>query len=175
MPIKNLRRVPLLLLAFALLFSACALQTASLSPLVPATPIVSSSIQINTFTPPPKTISNNDAIPAALREQMKNLNLPVNAGVHINILAKKKQTATQVPWVYALVAPFPTVTDGVTFDELNLAWTQGTAPAAFSGHPLLMDEPTLAAFKALWGEPAGSLVRTVASDGLLDTAWSDLG
>ncbi len=74
-----------------------------------------------------------------------------------------------------MVAPFPTVTDGVTSEELNLAWTQGVAPAAFSGHPLLMDQSTLDVFKALWGEPAAGLVRVVASDRLLEEAWSELG
>jgi len=104
-------------------------------------------------------------------------NPAVNSSIQINTFtpAPTSQNATQVQWVYALVAPFPTVTDGVTADELQLAWTQGTAPATFNGHPLLMDESTLAAFSALWGEPASGLVQSVASDRLLDTAWSDLG
>ncbi len=85
------------------------------------------------------------------------------------------QNTNQVQRVYVLVAPFPTVTDGLTFDELKLAWTQGTAPAAFSGHPLLMDESTLDAVTTLWDAPASGLVRTVPSDQLLDTAWSELG
>ena len=71
--------------------------------------------------------------------------------------------------------PFPTVTDGITSDELDMAWTQGTVPAPFSGHPLLMDEFTLDAIDRVWDTPASGLVRTVASDQLLDAAWSDLG
>lgn len=81
----------------------------------------------------------------------------------------------QVQKVYALVAPFPTVTDGITSDELNLAWIDGIVPAAFSGHPLYMDQATLEAMTSLWDEPAPGLVRVVAADRLLDTAWSDLG
>jgi poly-gamma-glutamate synthesis protein (capsule biosynthesis protein) len=77
--------------------------------------------------------------------------------------------------VYALVAPFPTVTDGVTSKELDLAWTQGTSPAAFDGQLLLMDQSTLDVFTALWGEPAGGMVRVVASDRLLEEAWANLG
>jgi hypothetical protein len=101
----------------------------------------------------------------------------VNSSIQISTFtpAPASQNTTQGQQVYALVAPFPTVTDGVTFDELKLAWAQGTAPAAFSGHPLLIDESTLAAFSALWGEPANGLVRSVASDRLLHTAWSELG
>ena len=81
---------------------------------------------------------------------------------------------SSVPQVYALVAPFPTVTDGVSFDELKLAWMEETSPVPFDGHPLLMDEPTLAAFTALWGEPAGGAVRVVPAAQLLDRAWSEM-
>ena len=81
---------------------------------------------------------------------------------------------TQIQWVYALVAPFPTVTDGVTSDEIKLAWTQGTAPTPFDGHPLLMEESTRAAFTALWGEPAAGSVKVMAAEQLLDTAWTEL-
>ena len=80
----------------------------------------------------------------------------------------------QIQWLYALVAPFPTVRDGVTFDELYLAWTEGTAPASFSGGPLLMESATLAAFTALWDEPAPGAVRVLAADRLLEEAWSDM-
>lgn len=77
--------------------------------------------------------------------------------------------------VYVLVAPFPTVTDGITSDELNIAWTQGTAPAAFQGHALYVDESTLTAMTSLWDGPAPNLVRTLPSNLLLDTTWSELG
>jgi hypothetical protein len=67
--------------------------------------------------------------------------------------APVRQLTTHVGWIYALVAPFPTVADGLTSDELRLAWMQGVTPAVFSGHSLLMEDSTLAALTALWGEP----------------------
>ncbi|HEX6034369.1 MAG TPA: hypothetical protein VFY83_08040, partial [Anaerolineales bacterium] len=76
--------------------------------------------------------------------------------------------------MYALVAPFPTVTDGVSFEELKRAWIEGIAPAPFDGHPLLMTEATRTGFSDLWGEPAASAVLTVPADQLLDTAWSSM-
>lgn len=79
-----------------------------------------------------------------------------------------------VPLVYALVVPFPTVTDGVSSDELKRAWVEGTAPAPFHGHPLLMTESTLAAIRALWGEPVESAVRVLPADQMLQTAWSEM-
>ncbi len=86
----------------------------------------------------------------------------------------KDSSSNRIQRLYALVAPFPTVTDGVTFDDLYLAWTEGTAPAAFDGVPLLMEESTLEAFTALWDEPAAGAVRIVAADRLLDEAWSGM-
>jgi hypothetical protein len=130
---------------FILLFSACAPQSTSLPVEFEELPTVSSSVQFHTVTPAPIEISF------------------------------KNQESSQAQSVYVLVTPFPTVTDGVTTDELNLAWTQGTAPAAFHGHPLLMDQATLDAIKTLWDEPASGLVRIIASDRLLDEAWPDMG
>ncbi len=85
------------------------------------------------------------------------------------------QPTEQAQYVYALVAPFPTVTDGITSAELNIAWTLGTPPAPFSGHPLYMDQTTLDALTSLWDAPAPGLVKVVPADQLLDTAWADLG
>src|SRR5262245_49411801 len=139
-----------LIFILGLIVSACTPQVASTPISVQATPIIQSSVQISTFTPSP-------------------------ASVRINASSKLEQTADQVQWMYALVAPFPTVTDGITSEELHLAWTQATAPADFSGHSILMDESTLAALTALWDEPAPGAVRIVAPDRLLEEAWSELG
>ena len=74
-------------------------------------------------------------------------------------------------WIYSLVAPFPTVTDDVAYEDLLSAWKGDPAPP-ISGHAILMAESTLAAFTALWGEPASGVVTVVPSDQLLDTAWN---
>jgi hypothetical protein len=160
-----------LLILFALLLTSCGTQT----PSVPLPQInqesvpIKASIQIVTSTPAGKFIG--EAVPSTLRKQVESLN------VHLDISASPTQQSQsnerQIQWVYALVAPFPTVIDGVSLDELKLAWTQGTAPAPFNEHPLLMEESTLAAFTALWGEPAPGSVKVIAADQLLDTAWSE--
>ena len=76
-------------------------------------------------------------------------------------------------WTYALVAPFPTVTDGVTSDDLKAAW-HGSLSGPFAGHPLWMADLTLAAFTALWGEPADGAVTTAPADQLVDDMWKNL-
>jgi poly-gamma-glutamate synthesis protein (capsule biosynthesis protein) len=103
--------------------------------------------------------------------------LPVNASVQITTSTPTPETVfvhDTVQLVYALVAPFPTVTDGVSFDELKRAWMEGTAPTSFGDTPLLMDPSTLDSFTALWDAPAAGAVRIVAADQLLETAWTDM-
>ena len=125
--------------------SSCAPKAASIA-LATQTPVVSSTVEYHTFTP---------------------------ASVEISV--QKNQNAVQGKRVYVLVAPFPTVTDGVASEELQQVWTQGIAPPAFSGHRLLMDEATRDAISALWDAPASGSVKIVPPGQLLDTAWSELG
>ena len=75
--------------------------------------------------------------------------------------------------MYALVAPFPTVADGVTSDELHQVW-KGSPSGPFAGRPLWMADSTLAAFTGLWGPPASGAVQTTPAGELLDGAWKNL-
>ena len=162
----------ILITALALSLSACGAQATPL-PQIPRESLpVNSSVQIVTFTPAPYDVFLGDSVPSALRTQVDGLN--VRLGVSRFPVRQPGSDEIQIQWVYALVAPFPTVKDGVTLDELKLAWTEGAAPAPFDGIPLLMEESTLAAFTALWGEPAAGSVRTVPADQLLDIAWSEI-
>jgi len=72
-------------------------------------------------------------------------------------------------WVYALVAPFPTISDGVSSDVLRSAWA-GAAPAIFPG-PIWMDAETERAFTVLWGSPAPQAVQIAPTARLLESAW----
>ena len=130
---------------------------------------IKSSVQIATSTPAGRFIG--DSVPAALRKQVEGLNVQLDISTSP---AQESQNEKQIQWVYVLVAPFPTVTDGVTANELQLAWKHGSVPAPFDGHPLLMEESMLAALTALWGEPAAGSIKVLAADQLLDTAWSEL-
>ena len=170
---QSARQLLFLVMIFILLLSACGTQIT----ITPSSPKITqeslpirASIQIVTSTPAGRLIG--DSVPSALRKQVEGLN------VHLDISTPLTQEAEsnemQIQWVYALVAPFPTVTDGVTFDELKLAWMQGIAPAPFSGRPLLMEQSTFAAFTALWGEPAAGSVQVLPADQILDTAWKEI-
>jgi hypothetical protein len=76
-----------------------------------------------------------------------------------------------VQWVYALVAPFPTLTDGVSSAELMNCWN-GQSSGPFAGETILLDENTLNVLSAWWGEPASQAVQVIPASQLLDTAWT---
>ncbi len=74
-------------------------------------------------------------------------------------------------WMYALVAPFPTLTDEVAFEDLKADWLgQGKGP--FAGTPLMLTNQTKAVFTALWGAPAAGAVQVEDAGKLLDAAWA---
>ncbi len=119
-----------------------------------------------------QTIWIDPALPAGMR---KALSLPPDFGsaqfaeqasLRLEISAERPISH----WVYALVAPFPALVDGVTFDELRAAWN-GQVKGVFGGKPILMDENTLEVFSALWGTPAGGAVQTAPAERLLEIAW----
>jgi len=178
MPTKNIPNTLTIFIVICVLLSACASQATVTPPVVPASPttyISNIPVEFITHTPSPTGLKIGDAVPASLREQAQGWTIPANSYVALDVSTSSVDSGeTQIQWVYALVAPFPTVTDGVTFDELKLAWSDGTIPAPFNGHPLLMDESTLAAFTAIWGVPAAVSVRSVPADQLLETAWAEL-
>ncbi|PWH13671.1 MAG: hypothetical protein DDG60_09900 [Anaerolineae bacterium] len=69
-------------------------------------------------------------------------------------------------WIYALVAAFPTVRDGVTFQELQAAW---------SGKPasLLMTPSTYEAMKTIFAGQPDSGVQFVSDEGLTAALWQN--
>jgi poly-gamma-glutamate synthesis protein (capsule biosynthesis protein) len=75
-------------------------------------------------------------------------------------------------WVYALVAPYPTIADGVPAEAFHRSW-RGESRGSFSGAPILLDESTLGVFSALWGEPADGSVKVLPPGDLIDYAWEN--
>ncbi len=79
-----------------------------------------------------------------------------------------------VVWIYALVAPFPTVVDGVTLAELRDVWDNRTVEGE-TPRNLYLSAQTLEAFSAVWDRPKGSNVRTANRLEIVDLAWADPG
>jgi len=95
---------------------------------------------------------------------------PEQADISLEVGSSNSQPAIQ--WIYSLVVPFPTVTDGVTFETLHDAWT-GIAVPPFDDVPLLMDKSTLDVLSIQWGSPAPQAVRVLPANELLDYAWTN--
>lgn len=73
-------------------------------------------------------------------------------------------------WTYALVAPFPTVTDGVSYNDLERFW-HGNPAGALKEITLLVSPQTRAVFDAYWTATPSERVRTVEAEAVLAEAW----
>lgn len=156
-----------LLLITVLLLSACA--SATQTPIVStvtATPVQPTSTQ----PPVADALWISPAVPDVLRNAAKLSGLPVVDSAE-SATQKLDVADSGSLWIYALVAPFPTVTDDIPSADLINAWQTGSSLTG-NGQPLLMAESTLRALTALWGEPASGAVRSVAKDEVLAEAWT---
>jgi hypothetical protein len=61
-------------------------------------------------------------------------------------------------WTYAVAAPFFTVDDEVSLNDLRATWT-GSPSGPFATRPLLATADTLGVLAWLWGPPAGGAVQ----------------
>ena len=75
-------------------------------------------------------------------------------------------------WIYALAAPFSTVTDSITFQQLLQVWN-GQLPADSPVQQILVDGKTKAIFEKMWGTPSSSTVVLTNEENLLSTAWDE--
>lgn len=139
--------------------------TATTTPVIPPT-------ATGTNTPMPAALWVGPAVPPSLRVQANSWSIPLvnDPGLATQVLDVSDSGAA---WIYALVAPFPTVTDGVTYADLLSNW-QGVPAGPLAGRALLMDESTLAAFTAAWGGPAPGSTLAAPADELLDLAWNEM-
>lgn len=114
----------------------------------------------------------NPLLPDALK---KTLTIPAEFTFveHESQALLRVDVSTEAPlshWVYALVAPFPTIPTGVSSEDIRGTWS-GEPSGPFKNEPLMMSESTLAVFSTLWGDPAQGSVEIQPQDQLLDYAW----
>ncbi|MCC6147183.1 MAG: CapA family protein [Anaerolineaceae bacterium] len=92
--------------------------------------------------------------------------VPVDESLQITIGTENPVSS----WVYALVAPFPTVTDDVSFTNL-LAFWKGEAPKDFPAKSLLASPNTQKVLESLWGNASPEFVKPVTATRLSREAW----
>ncbi len=180
------RLIPLLLV-LALLMPAC--QRQNLLPASLTTPLAqpgatSTSVDFTLLTPtasptpqpsptPVPSLWIAPYLPAALRQAVKLPEGWVTATDSSQAMMHLKVGDGHAVshWVYAVVAPFPTVADGVRFDDVLRTW-KGAPSGPFSGQPLLMDDDTRQILTDLWNAPAEGAIKVVPASELVETAWS---
>lgn len=166
--------------------AAC--QPASAATRVAFTPIATSGAQSSAPAPdatpaaaptatalPPHSLWIDDSVPQRLRESVvltEGWEMSENAeeaGLRLHIPENLFQEHVFIPWVYALAAPFPTVTDEITLAEVQNAW-KGTSTRDLPFTNLLVEPDTAKVFGVLWG-PASAMVKTLPAGQMLDAAW----
>ncbi|MGZ6347658.1 MAG: CapA family protein, partial [Anaerolineales bacterium] len=142
----------------------------------PPTPLPSPSI---TTTPSPTDVPArlwiSPAVPQVLRQFALSLGLsivddPAGAAFHLDVSLQPDSHSSV--WIYALVAPFPTIPEGVSLTDLQNAW-EGAGTGPFAGRSIWMDGSTLAAFSTIWGAPAAGSVNVAPADQLVESTWAD--
>ena len=190
------RRPALLLLLLALMLSACApygavgMSVTATQPVIAASATASPTLKATrnpapsptpgaTSTPAPPVLWISPEVPAGLRE---GLDLPASVRItedqnQANLFlygmdGVAVSSAATTLWVYALAAPFPTISDSIDFDVLRKAWHEGK-PVPGWELPLLMTAETQAAMERRLGLPAHGAVRLLDAEALLPTAWEE--
>ncbi len=108
------------------------------------------------------------AVTAALRTQLPaDLRITDQPELADLSLAPLQPGETGAAWIYALVGPFPLLTDDLTWDDLRGRWL---GLSAYQG-PILVTEPTYQAMRWILGEPGESAVEVVDQIQLIDRLW----
>jgi hypothetical protein len=117
----------------------------------------------------------DESLPELLRQQIQfkaQFKIALSSeesDLRIGVVPSDQGTAA---WVFAVVAPFPTVLDEVSREDLRRAW-RGEAVEALNGSPLMMSPGTKAAFEGVWGPASEKGVLTVGEQDLLTRAWQE--
>jgi len=145
-------------------------------------PVKPTETQVSTATPlPPLNYWIQPSIVSLWGETVKfpdaiqRVDTPEEATLLISFTSqnsKADQLIQTIPWIFALVAPFPTVQDDVSLADLKDAWA-GKPFAGMNNSPLLMTARTEAVFKDLWGKPADQATRILPEEQLLNEAWTN--
>ena len=161
----------LILLISTFIFNSCS------SP-VQSTPVVEDQVQATAAATaePVKTYSLWVA-PYLPQEIQDQLSLPQNVFLadeqdEANIWLDIGSDQPISQWIYVLAAPFPTIADSITFQEVLQVWN-GQAPADSPVQKILVDGKTKAVFEKVWGTPSGSTVVLTNEEDLLNDTWAE--
>ncbi|NMC45967.1 MAG: hypothetical protein GYA52_03960 [Chloroflexi bacterium] len=172
---KTIRALVLISLVMTVLLGACASAPSESDAIQPAS-------EITTPTPPVSQAAGILSLwvaPYLPQEIQTDMFLPENV-----TLADSQQNADLwldvagdqplSQWVYALAAPFATVADAISLQDVLKVWN-GEVSSTASLKKILVDGNTKAIFEKKWGTPSSSTVILTGVENLLSTAWSEDG
>lgn len=143
----------------------------SLTPTEPPLPTASATLAPTaTATPEPIYLRVDPDLPAAFQQSLdlKGTDFQrVSSGKTSAVLDYGRGNPIST-WIYALAAPFPTVTNTIPAKTFLGFWQRAEA-APFTR--LILDAETLKALQSRWGAPIGN-VEVLDADSLLPEAWT---
>ena len=143
----------------------------SLTPTEPPLPTASATLAPTaTATPEPIYLRVDPDLPAAFQQSLdlKGTDFQrVSSGKTSAVLDYGRGNPIST-WIYALAAPFPTVTNTIPAKTFLGFWQRAEA-APFTR--LILDAETLKALQSRWGAPTGD-VEVLDADRLLLAAWT---
>ncbi|MDT8897419.1 CapA family protein [Thermanaerothrix sp. 4228-RoL] len=108
-------------------------------------------------------------LPEGLRRQIAEIPVEMaNSETNANITLALGKPEEGIPWVYALVAPFPTIRDDISLQDLLRAWRDEANPLE---GPIYVSPSTLEIMQNILG-PAGQNVRVEDEAVLLESTWA---
>ena len=153
----------IVLITVILLASACApVQTPQIPEVTPTNPPEAVSIWLPPYLPEQQTrdLIFPKGIVLAANEQSASLKIDVGADALIS------------EWIYALVAPFSTIADEVSINDLRAFW-QGNAMRGVTVNRILINGGTKVLFEKLWGTSSVANISVMADEELMSSAWAE--
>lgn len=142
----------------------------------PTTQAEPTATAVPTATPVPDiTVFIPQRIPLELMEQLKVLPagyIQANDEASADVSLTPVRKDPDFNWVYALVAPFPTVRENITVGELKSVY-QGSVQGETLPAKLLMSTGTANVLDSLFGKPGSTVNTTVSDEAMLDQAWAE--
>lgn len=176
-----------LLIAFCLLLLLASCSTATNGGAAPTTTggisalSESTSTAISASPTPFQPLEEQDSIyfaPSAPQEWIQDVGKlkvtqdSTNADLVLDLAGRSENNPTfeQFTRIYALVAPFDTVTDGLSLVELRSLWSAGT-PSLAGFSKLYMNAATSDLLTIVWGQPLGAVVSIFDIQDLPAELW----
>ncbi|WP_322807019.1 CapA family protein [Thermanaerothrix sp.] len=138
--------------------------------LTPFQPLSTATFKPAPTIPSPLRLWIPGDLPEGLRQQIVAVPVEMAASeAEATITLALGRAGEGTPWIYALVAPFPTVRDEVSSQDLLRAWRDEANPLE---GPIYVSPSTLEIMQNILG-PAGQNVRIEDDTALLEKTWAD--